>query len=64
LLIETNIERFPQSKHNFLSAIIEINDLYILSKNNVASIFKEDVRNYLESQNIIFTPDFISKGST
>lgn len=64
LIIETNIENFSQSKHNFLSAIIEINDLYVLSKHNVASIFKEDVRNYLESQEIIFTPDFISKGST
>lgn len=64
MTIETNIEKFSQSKHNFLSAIIEINDLYILSKHNVASIFKEDVRNYLESQDIIFTPDFISKGST
>lgn len=64
LIIETNLEKFSQSKHNFLSAIIEINDLYVLSKHNVASIFKEDVRNYLESQEIIFTPDFISKGST
>lgn len=64
LIIETNIEKFSQSKHNFLSAIIEINDLYVLSNHNVASIFKEDVRNYLDSQNIIFTPDFISKGST
>ncbi len=64
LTIDTNIEKFSQSKHNFLSAIIEINDLYVLSNHNVASIFKEDVRNYLDSQNIIFTPDFISKGST
>ncbi|WP_035670019.1 DUF1828 domain-containing protein [Flavobacterium sp. 83] len=64
LVIETNIDKFSQSKHNFLSAIIEINDLYVLSNHNVASIFKEDVRNYLDSQNIIFTPDFISKGST
>lgn len=64
LVIETNIDKFSQSKHNFISAIIEINDLYILSNHNVASIFKEDVRNYLDSQNIIFTPDFISKGST
>lgn len=64
LIIETNIDKFSQSKHNFLSAIIEINDLYVLSNHNVASIFKEDVRNYLDSQNIIFTPDFISKGST
>ncbi|RKS95289.1 uncharacterized protein DUF1829 [Flavobacterium limicola] len=64
LVIETNIDKFSQSKHNFLSAIIEINDLYVLSNHNVASIFKEDVRNYLDSQDIIFTPDFISKGST
>ncbi|WKD84747.1 hypothetical protein KCTC32516_00081 [Polaribacter huanghezhanensis] len=64
LTLEANIENFPQSKHNFLSAIIEINDLYVLSKHNVASIFKEDVRNYLDSQNIIYTPDFISKGAT
>jgi len=64
LTIETNLENFSQSKHNFLSAIIEINDLYVLSKHNVASIFKEDVRIYLDSQDIIYTPDFISKGTT
>ncbi len=64
LLIKTNLENFSQSKHNFLSAIIEVNDLYVLSNNNVASIFKEDVRDYLTSQNIIYTPDFISKGTT
>lgn len=64
LTIESNLENFSQAKHNFLSAIIEINDLYVLSKHNVASIFKEDVRSYLESNDIIFTPDFISKGTT
>lgn len=64
LIIESNLENFSQSKHNILSAIIEINDLYVLSKHNVASIFKEDVRNYLDSQEIIYTPDFISKGTT
>lgn len=64
LIIESNLDNFSQAKHNFLSAIIEINDLYVLSKHNVASIFKEDVRSYLESKDIIFTPDFISKGTT
>ncbi len=64
LTIEANIDNFSQSKHNFLSAIIEINDLYVLSKHNVASIFKEDVREYLDSHEIIYTPDFISKGVT
>ncbi len=64
LKIDSNIENFSQAKHNFLSAIIEINDLYVLSHHNVASIFKDDVRSYLESKDIIFTPDFISKGAT
>lgn len=64
LTIESNLDNFSQAKHNFLSAIIEINDLYVLSKHNVSSIFKEDVRNYLDSKDIIFTPDFISKGMT
>ncbi|WP_040254884.1 DUF1828 domain-containing protein [Psychroserpens mesophilus] len=64
LTIEANSDNFSQTKHNFLSAIIEINDLYVLSKHNVASIFKEDVRNYLDSHDIIYTPDFISKGTT
>lgn len=64
LLTETTVQNFAQKKHNFLSAIMELQDLYVLSKNNVSSIFKEDVRAYLDSQNIIYTPDFISKGST
>jgi hypothetical protein len=64
LISETSEQNFSQKKHNFLSAIIELNDLYVLSKSNVASIFKEDVRLFLDQQNIIYTPDFISKGST
>ena len=64
LTTTTNELSFPQKKHNFLSAIMELNDLYILSKSTVSSIFKEDVRIYLEEQDIIYTPDFISKGST
>lgn len=64
LIVEANEKNFPQKKHNFLSAILEINDLGVLSKNNVQSIFKEDVRLYLDELNVIFTADFISKGST
>lgn len=64
LIIESNLDNFSQAKHNFISAITEINDLYVLSEHNVASIFKEDVRSYLESKDIIFTPEFISKGTT
>ena len=63
-MTETSEQNFSQKKHNFISAIMELNDLYVLSKSNVASIFKEDVRTYLDEKNIIYTPDYISKGST
>ncbi len=64
IVIEANERDFPQKKYNILSAIIEINDLYTLAKHTIASIFKEDVKGYLDSQEIVYTPQFISKGST
>ncbi len=63
LLVEANLKNFPQKKHNLLSAIIEISDMYMLSKQTITSVFKEDVKKYLDEQDIIYTPQFISKGS-
>ncbi|HQF43511.1 MAG TPA: DUF1828 domain-containing protein [Ignavibacteriaceae bacterium] len=64
LIIEADEKNFPQRKYNLLAAIIEINDLYTLAKHTIASIFKEDVKEYLDTQEIVYTPQFISKGST
>lgn len=64
LLTEANERDFPQKKLNLISAIAEISDLYVLAKHTVASIFKEDVKTYLDEQEIIYTPHFISKGSS
>lgn len=59
-----NENNFAQKKHNLISAISEINDMYMLAKHTVASVFKEDVQRYLDEQEIVYTPQFISKGST
>jgi hypothetical protein len=64
LQVEATANNFPQKKYNLISAISEVSDMYTLAKHTVASIFKEDVRNYLDEQQIIYTPQFISKGST
>jgi hypothetical protein len=64
LVVKADEQSFAQKKHNLLSAILEIGDLYVLSKHQVASIFKEDVRAYLDKSGVIYTPDFISKGET
>ncbi len=64
LFLEANEKNFPQKKFNLLSAIVEINNLSFLSKHNVASVFSEDVKGYLDEQDLIYTSHFISRGST
>ena len=64
LITEADEQSFPQKKLNILSAIIEANDLYFLAKHTVASVFREDVKNYLDEQELVYTPHFLSKGST
>lgn len=55
---------FAQKKHNFVSAIAEISDIYMLSKSSVGSFFREDVQEYLDKNGLVYTPQFISRGIT
>lgn len=55
---------FPQRKLNLMSAISETTDMYYLAEHTVASVFRDDVKAYLDEQELIYTPYFISKGST
>lgn len=55
---------FNQKKHNLICAISEVSDMAMMAKHTVSSFFKEDVKAYLDEQNIIYTPQFIAKGST
>jgi hypothetical protein len=64
LVVETVEANFAQKKHNLMMTIFEINDMYMLSKPSISSIFKEDVKLFLDEQEIIYTPQFISKGRT
>lgn len=64
LITEATERDFPQKKLNLISAISETADMYYLAKHTVASVFREDVKSYLDEQGLIYTPYFISKGST
>ena len=64
IITEANEHSIVQKKFAFISAISEINDMYILSKHAISSIFIEEVQNYLDEQKIIYTPSFIAKGTT
>ncbi len=64
LMAEATEATFPQKKLNLLAAISEANDLYAIAKHTVAGLFREDVKAYLDEQEMVYTPYFISKGST
>ena len=64
LITESNEKEFPQNKLNILSAISETNDMYFLARHTVSSVFRDDVKEFLDEQELIYTPHFISKGST
>ena len=56
IIVEARTENFPKKKHNIIQAMLAVNDLFVMAKPIVASIFKEDVENYLRSHQIRFTP--------
>lgn len=64
LKIVATATNFAQKKHNLICAISEITDMEVMAKHVVASLFKEDVRAYLDEQEKIYTPEYIMKGST
>ena len=64
LTSEATEKDFPQKKLNLISAISETSDMFYLARHTVASVFREDVKAYLDEQELIYTPYFISKGST
>ena len=64
LEVEATELTYVQKQYNLLTAVSEVNDLYVLAKHNVESVFKEDVKSYFDEQEITYTPYFISRGST
>lgn len=64
LVVSTDLNGFAQAKHNLLSAIMEISDMYMVSKPNVFTVFRDDVNGFLDEQEVIYTPGFISKGAS
>lgn len=53
----------PQKKHMLIQCMQKVSDLFYLSKSNIQSIFTEDVKNFLEENDIRFvdSPNFVGK---
>lgn len=63
LVIKSGIEDFPQKILFLMQAMLNVDDMFMLSQNKVASIFLEDVGNFLDSKEIFYSKDvsFIGK---
>lgn len=57
LYVEASINNLPQRKHMLAQCILKVSDMFYLSKNNVQSIFLDDVKNYLDHNNVRYIPD-------
>lgn len=57
-------EDFPYRKHFYIQGILAINDLYSTNKNNVSSMFVEDVSNFLDNNEISYSSDIKLSGKS
>jgi len=64
LLIHATPQSFAPKKHSLLQAIIGVNDLFVLAVPWVASVFLEDVEQWLRSHDIRFTPSIKFSGKS
>lgn len=64
ITVNTSIEHFPYRKHFFIQGIMAINDLYSVNKNNISSIFLEDVSEFLDNNDIFYNDNIKITGQS
>jgi hypothetical protein len=56
LLVEASTANLGQRLHSLVQAMLAVNDMFVMAQPRVASFFFEDVRNFLDSNDIRYTP--------
>ena len=57
LVMKSGIDDFPQKILFLMQAMLNVDDMFMLSQNKVASIFLEDVTNFLDNKEIFYSKD-------
>jgi hypothetical protein len=57
LFVKATRENFSLRKHNFIQALLAVNDLFYLAAPVVANLFIEDVASWLQLHDIRYTPN-------
>lgn len=64
LFVTTDKSMFPQKKHMLIQCMMSVSDLYLTSKSNAISVFSEDVKNFFESNDVLYTPNVLLTGKS
>lgn len=56
LIVNATSDNFPIKKHNFVQAMLAVNDLFYLASPYVSSLFYEDVVGWLDLSGVRYTP--------
>lgn len=55
LNIKSSIEEFPQKILFLMQAMINIDDMFMLSQNRIASLFLDDIKSFFDNHEIFYT---------
>lgn len=63
LFVDASIQNFPLKKHMLLQAMMTVNDMFLTSRTNVASLFLEDIERFFGLHEVIYVeqPSFHGK---
>lgn len=64
LFITANADNFPIKKNNFIQAMLAVNDMFALASSSVASLFFEDVKGWLDNNDIRYVPSIKLNGKS
>ncbi|NEX77410.1 DUF1829 domain-containing protein [Bacillus thermocopriae] len=64
LFVNATKSNFPQKKHSLIQAVMSVNDMFMTSRETVTGIFLEDVKEFLDSKDVRFTPNVSFSGKS
>jgi len=64
IITTSDARSFPQKKHMMVQAMLAIDDMYVVTAENVKDLFLDDIETYFHTNEIYFTRDFPLLGKT
>lgn len=64
LTTDATIDKFAQKKHFLIQAILSVNDMFMLTRNQIANLFLEDLAAFFDDNDIRYSADIQLHGTS